>query len=221
VSDHDCVRCPQCDSCPVCAADALGDEVVVREELFAAWEAHKKAYEIVRAEMDDIHRTLTQCGAPEQIPPFKTALAPAKARVLFLSARCNQLFDEAEDLRERLDQFEAYDITVKSALDDRARAERAEALLTDDGPEGRRVTNAQHVALREDRDRAVAREAGRPTWDDLRAAQAAREKAEAERDAYRHEWNVSSRQQGAETRARKAAESRAAEAKEEKEGKRG
>jgi hypothetical protein len=106
----------------------------VREELFAAWEAHKKAYEIVRAEMDDIHRTLTQCGVPEQIPPFKTALAPAKARVLFLSARCNQLFDEAEDLCERLDQFDAYGMpNVATALDRIAAAEsrlaRAEEAL--------------------------------------------------------------------------------------------
>jgi hypothetical protein len=129
VSDHDCVRCPQCDSCPACAADALDHEVVVREELFAAWEAHKKAYEIVRAEMDDVQRTLTHCGVPEQIPPFKAALAPAKARVLYLSARCNQLFDEAADTQERLDQFEAYDITVKSALEDRDRADRYEAAL--------------------------------------------------------------------------------------------
>jgi hypothetical protein len=92
-----------------------------RESAIAAWEAHKKAYEIVRAEMDDLHKTLTQCGVPEQIPPFKAALAPAKARVLYLSARCNQLFDETTDAQERLDQFEAYAITVKSALDDRNR----------------------------------------------------------------------------------------------------
>ena len=44
----------------------------------------------------------------------------------------------------------------------------------------------------------------------LRDAEKARKEAERERDAYRHEWNVSSRQQGAETRARYAAESRAA-----------
>ena len=56
--------------------------------------------------------------------------------------------------------------------------------------------------------------------DRVETERAARERAERERDAYRHEWNVSSRQQGAETRARRAAESRAAEAKEEKEGKR-
>ena len=48
--------------------------------------------------------------------------------------------------------------------------------------------------------------------DALASERAAREKAERERDAYRHEWNVSSRQQGAETRARKAAEARAARA---------
>lgn len=51
----------------------------------AAWEAHKKAYEIVRAEMDDLHRTLTGLGVPEQIPPFKTGLAPVKARVLYMA----------------------------------------------------------------------------------------------------------------------------------------
>lgn len=37
-----------------------------------------------------------------------------------------------------------------------ARLAAAESLLTDDGPEGRRVTNAQHVALR---DRAARAEA--------------------------------------------------------------
>jgi hypothetical protein len=95
----------------------------------AAWEAQTKAYEIVRAEMDDLHKTLTVAGVPEQIPPFKAALAPAKARVLYLSARRDQLFNEAANLRERLDQFEAYAITVKSALDDRARAARYEAAL--------------------------------------------------------------------------------------------
>ncbi len=42
------------------------------------------------------------------------------------------------------------------------------------------------------------------------ASEKARKEAERERDAYRHEWNVSSRQQGAETRTRYAAESRAA-----------
>lgn len=51
----------------------------------AAWEAHKKAYEIVRAEMDDLHRMLTGLGVPEQIPPFKTGLAPVKARVLYIA----------------------------------------------------------------------------------------------------------------------------------------
>ena len=43
----------------------------------------------------------------------------------------------------------------------------------------------------------------------LLAAESRAEKAERERDAYRHEWNVSSRQQGAETRARYAAEAKA------------
>lgn len=37
-----------------------------------------------------------------------------------------------------------------------ARAARAESLLTDDGPDGQRVTNAQHVALRERLARAEA-----------------------------------------------------------------
>ena len=123
--------------CPACKGAGyygLDDDTVIckcraTSDATAAWEAHKKAYEIVRAEMDDVHRTLTHCGVPEQIPPFKAALAPAKARVLYLSARCNQLFDEAADTQERLDQFEAYDITVKSALDDRARAARYEEAL--------------------------------------------------------------------------------------------
>lgn len=48
----------------------------------------------------------------------------------------------------------------------------------------------------------------------LRDAEKARKEAERERDAYRHEWNVSSRQQGAETRTRYAAESRAARLRE-------
>ena len=33
MSDHDCVRCIQCDSCPVCAADALYREVDENERL--------------------------------------------------------------------------------------------------------------------------------------------------------------------------------------------
>ena len=88
----------------------------MQEEIEDAWEAARMAAQ----EPGWLHEVLTQCGVPEQIPPFKVALAPAKARVLYLSARCNQLFDEAVNLRERLDQFEAHTITVKSALDDRA-----------------------------------------------------------------------------------------------------
>lgn len=57
----------------------------VANDATAAWEAHKKAYEIVRAELDDLHRTLTGLGVPEQIPPFKTGLAPVKARVLYMA----------------------------------------------------------------------------------------------------------------------------------------
>jgi hypothetical protein len=86
--------------------------------------------EIVRAEMNDLHRTLTQCGVPEQIPPFKAALAPAKARVLYLSARCNQLFDEAANAQECLDQFEAHGTpNVAAALDRIAAAEARAAKL--------------------------------------------------------------------------------------------
>ncbi len=69
--------------------DASGDAT-------AAWEAHKKAYEIVRAEMDDLHATLTVAGVPEQIPPFKTGRAPAKARVLFLAC-------DRDNLKRELD----------------------------------------------------------------------------------------------------------------------
>jgi hypothetical protein len=124
----------ECPDCKGAGYYGLNDDTVVckcraASDATAAWEAHKKAYEIVRAEMDDLHRTLTQCGVPEQIPPFKAALAPAKARALYLSTRCNQLFDETTDAQERLDQFEAYAITVKSALDDRDRVRVLEAAL--------------------------------------------------------------------------------------------
>jgi hypothetical protein len=128
----------------------------------AAWEAHKRAYEIVRAEMDDLHRTLTVAGVPEQIPPFKVALAPAKARVLFLSTRCDQLFNEAANLRERLDQFEAYAITVKSALDDRDRVRELQEEL-------RTTLIASHVHAdehRQQRDRAARYEALLREWSD-------------------------------------------------------
>ncbi len=60
MSDHECVRCPQCDSCPVCAADALDREVVENENLTAAWEAHKKAYEIVGKERDRLREALRE-----------------------------------------------------------------------------------------------------------------------------------------------------------------
>ena len=77
----------------------------------------------------------------------------------------DRVIEEAENLRERLDQFDAHGFPNVAAALDR-----------------------------------------------VNAAEARAERAERERDAYRHEWNVSSRQQGAETRARKAAEARAARA---------
>lgn len=32
MSNHDCVRCPECDSCPGCAAEALDREITLREQ---------------------------------------------------------------------------------------------------------------------------------------------------------------------------------------------
>jgi hypothetical protein len=73
--------------------------------------------------------------------------------------------NEAANLRERLDQFEAYAITVKSALDDRDRVRELEEEL-------RLTLIASHVHAdehRQQRDRAARYEAAVQKWREGRA----------------------------------------------------
>ena len=58
-------------------------------------------------------------------------LATERAINADLCSQAGALEDERDRFRERLDQFEAYGITVASALDERAAREKAERLLAE------------------------------------------------------------------------------------------
>jgi len=63
-----------------------------------AEEQAKVAEAAARSVVAEAHSTLRLCAVPEQVPPFKTPLAPLAVRIMYLSERRDEALTEAERL---------------------------------------------------------------------------------------------------------------------------
>ncbi len=63
-----------------------------------AEEQAKEAQAAARSVIAEAHSTLRLCAVPEQIPPFKTPLAPLSVRILYLAEKCDEALAEVERL---------------------------------------------------------------------------------------------------------------------------
>lgn len=63
-----------------------------------AEEQAKEAQAAARSVIAEAHSTLRLCAVPEQIPPFKTPLAPLLVRILYLAEKRDEALAEVERL---------------------------------------------------------------------------------------------------------------------------
>jgi hypothetical protein len=109
-----------------CSAHVRAERDFLRSKLATKWTIEER-YEAACGDRDGLSR---------MVETLREQLARTVSERDSWHAEVEGWHETSARLRERLDQFEAYAITVKSALDDRARAARYEAALRRVADEG-------------------------------------------------------------------------------------